>query len=257
MNSVFDHTVSSTGKVLWVNVSPSLKRFDCKILRQLGRTQTVSYWEYIQERDEAASIQEAVSLLHEYMRSVDQPLHLVGHGVSGIIALLYARQYPKQVRSLTLLAVASQPAINWHSHYYIQRQLMPCTQAQLLAQIAQSLFGNPLPYPPMPIINALAKDLELSPSPHSLYQVKTLPEGGIKMPLMVCNAADDFVVTPPLARCWIEYFKPGDTLWQCPSGRHFFHYYHPELVSQHLHKFWWHVQQREQLTAKRSRRLAA
>jgi pimeloyl-ACP methyl ester carboxylesterase len=261
MNPVFNQIVSSAERasspVLWINVSPSLKRFDGKILRQLSHSQPVSYWQYVQEHDEASSMAEAIRLLHEYMQSIEQPQHLVGHGISGIIALLYARQYPEKVRSLTLLAVAAQPAINWHSHYYIQRQLIPCTQAQLLVQIAQSLFGNPLPYAPLPIINALAKDLAFSPSPHSLYQVTTLPEGGIEVPLMVCNAADDFVVTPPLARCWTEYFKPGDTLWQCPEGRHFFHYHHPELVSQHLHKFWWQVQQRESLMIQRSHQLVA
>jgi pimeloyl-ACP methyl ester carboxylesterase len=108
------------------------------------------------------------------LQDAEQPYHLVGHGMSGIVALLFARQYPEKVRSLTLLAIAAQPAINWHSHYYIQRQLMPCTQVQLLAQIAQSLFGTPLPESVMPLVSALAKDLELAPSPHSLYQVATL-----------------------------------------------------------------------------------
>jgi pimeloyl-ACP methyl ester carboxylesterase len=257
MNPVFNATVSSSSNVLWVNVSPSLKHFDGKILRQLSHTQKVAYWQYIQEHDEASSSQEAVRLLHQYLQSIEQPLHLVGHGISGVISLLYARQHPEKVRSLTLLGVAAQPAINWHSHYYIQRQIIPCTQVQLLARMARNLFGDPLPYPPRAIVSALAKDLDFSPSPHSLYQVTTLPEGGIEVPLIVCNAADDFVVTPPLARCWTEHFKPGDTLWECPEGRHFFHYHYPELVSQHLLKFWRQVQQREQLTIARSQQLAA
>jgi pimeloyl-ACP methyl ester carboxylesterase len=256
-HSVSHLAVDSSRKVLWINVSPSLKRLDGELLRELSQTHQVTHWQYVQEHDEATSIATPIALLHEYIQSVDRPLHLVGHGISGIIALLYARQYPAKVRSLALLAVAAQPAINWHSHYYIQRQLMPCTQTQLLAQIAQSLLGNPLPYPPKSIVNALEKDLAFSPSPHSLYQVTTLPEGGISVPLMVCNAADDFVVTPPLARCWTEYFKPGDTLWQCPEGRHFFHYHHPELVSQHLSKFWRQVQQREYIAIARSQQLVA
>jgi pimeloyl-ACP methyl ester carboxylesterase len=257
MNAVLDLAMNSGSQVLWVNVSPSLKRFDCKLVRHLSRTHAVAYWQYIQENDEPSSISEAVALLHEYVQTAEQPLHLVGHGISGIIALLYARQHPENVRSLALLAVAPQPAINWHSHYYVQRQLMPCTQSQLLAQMAQSLFGRPLPYPPLPIVNALAKDLAFSPSPHSLYQITTLPEGGINAPLMVCTAEDDFVVTAPLARAWTSHFKPGDTLWQSPGGHHFFHYYHPELVSQQLRKFWRQVQQREQLVGMRVQQLVA
>jgi pimeloyl-ACP methyl ester carboxylesterase len=231
--------------ILWLNVSPSFKRFDQLVLPQVARDAPIAYWEYIQEEDEASSIQSAVDLLHEYMRSIGHPVHLVGHGLSGVVALTYARQFPDQVRSLSLLAVAAQPGITWHSHYYVQRQLLPCSQVQLLAQIAHALFGRNLPHAPMTIVRMLAKDLAVSPSPHSLYKINVLPEGGVKMPLMVCSSQTDFVITPPLVKRWIDFFKPGDTFWSCPDGDHFFHHRQPVLVANQLLKFWQQVRSRE------------
>jgi pimeloyl-ACP methyl ester carboxylesterase len=231
--------------MLWLNVSRSFKRFDQPILQRLGRDLPISYWEYLQEEDEASSIPTAVDLLDKYVSSMASPVHLVGHGLSGVVALSYARQFPDRVRSLCLLAVAAQPAITWQSQYYAKRQQLPCSQVQLLAQVAQTLFGQTLPYAPTAIVQALCKDLAASPSPHSLYQVSALPEGGVTMPLMVCSSKTDAVVTPPLARRWIEFFKPGDTWWQCPDGEHFFHHRQPELVASQLLKFWHQTQQRQ------------
>jgi pimeloyl-ACP methyl ester carboxylesterase len=235
----------ATASILWLNVSPTFKRFDQLILQRLCRDVPIAYWEYIQEEDEASSIQSAVDLLHEYILSIGHPVDLVGHGLSGVVALTYARQFPDRVRSLSLLAVAAQPGITWHSHYYVQRQLLPCSQVQLLAQIAHALFGRSLPHAPMTIVRILAKDLAVSPSPHSLYKMNVLPEGGVKMPLMICSSQTDFVITPPLVNRWIDFFKPGDTFWQCPDGDHFFHHRHPVLVANQLLKFWQQVRSRE------------
>jgi pimeloyl-ACP methyl ester carboxylesterase len=241
-----EHSPQQTAEaVLWLNVSPSFKRFDKLILQRLCRDVPISYWEYIQTADEASSIQNAVNLLEEYISGRGQPVHLVGHGLSGVVALTYARQFPDRVLSLCLLAVAAQPGITWQSQYYIKRQLLPCSQMQLLAQMAQLLFGGTLPYAPMAIVQALARDLMASPSPHSLCQVSALPEGGVTMPLMVCSSPMDPVASPPRVGRWIEFFKPGDTFWRCPEGDHFFHHRQPELVANQLLKFWGQIQQRQ------------
>jgi pimeloyl-ACP methyl ester carboxylesterase len=228
--------------VIWVNVSPTLKRFDQPILRRLSRGTPILYWEYSQSRDEASSIQVAVGLLEQYICSLGQPVHLVGHGMGGVVALSYGRQFPDRVRSLSLLAVGPQPGMTWHTHYYAQRQLLPCTQTQILAQMACSLLGKTLPDWPMATVRALERDLELSPAPHSLYQISVLPEGGVEMPLLVCSGQADFVITPPLMQRWIEFFKTGDVFWQCPDGDHFFHQSSPELVANRLLQFWEQVE---------------
>ena len=111
--------------------------------------------------DEASSLEQAVTLLDDYLRECDQPIHLAGHGISGVVGLICARLNPEKVRSLVLLSVAPQPAITWHTHYYVQRQLMPCSRQQILAQIARSLFGRELPMAAKELIKMLDRDLEL------------------------------------------------------------------------------------------------
>jgi pimeloyl-ACP methyl ester carboxylesterase len=220
-------------------------QFDQLILQRLARSHRINYWQYEQELDEGCCLQNAIDFLDRYLQPQTEPIHLVGHGLSGTLALLYARRHPEKVRSLTLLAVAAQPAVTWHSHYYTQRHLLPISQVQLLAQMAVSLFGHKLPHEIKPLTQLLAKDLAIAPAPHSLYNVAVLPEMGVAMPLLVCGSQTDFVVTPPLLKRWVNFFKPGDTLWQCPDGHHFFHHSRSELVVPQILKFWAQTQKRE------------
>ncbi|HEY9907663.1 MAG TPA: alpha/beta hydrolase [Thermosynechococcaceae cyanobacterium] len=210
--------------ILWLSCSPSLKRFDQPLLRILSQHFTVARWDYSQTLDEASSLNTAIVLLHDYLKHRKQPIHLVGHGIGGVVGLLYARQHPERVRSLTLLAVAAQPAATWHAHYYVQRQLLPCSRPQLLAQTARSLFGCPLPYSAKDLAIALSKDLETSPTPHSLLGLGSLPKGGVAVPLLVCGSLTDPVVDSLALQDWQAFLKPIDQLWQCDQGHHFFHY---------------------------------
>ncbi|MCX7596578.1 MAG: alpha/beta fold hydrolase, partial [Fischerella sp.] len=110
--------MSNTFDVLWLNASQSLKGFDLPLLRYLSEHLLIARWEYYQTKDEASSIDTAVTMLYDFLKSHARPVNLVGHGMSGAIALMFARRYPQQVRSLALLAVGSQPANTWHAHYY-------------------------------------------------------------------------------------------------------------------------------------------
>jgi pimeloyl-ACP methyl ester carboxylesterase len=199
---------------------------------------TIAQWEYEQTVDEASSVSQAVALLHEYLQPQSQPLHLVGHGMSGVVALLYARQHPEQVKSLTLLSVAAQPAITWHAHYYVQRSLLPCSRTQILTQTVRSLFGSARNLQVQSLASMLDRDLESSPLLYTLYGLTPLPKGGVKMPLLVCGAADDSVVDRHAQAEWSQWLKLGDRLWCCPSGKHFFHYFQPEQVGNQLFEFW-------------------
>ncbi|MHC5938967.1 alpha/beta fold hydrolase, partial [Nostoc sp.] len=115
--------MSDSFDVLWLSASPVLQRFDKPLLDYLSGYISVAQWEYQQTKDEGSSIEQAVELLCDFLEWRDRPVHLAGHGVGGAIALSYARRFPQKVRSLTLLALASQPANTWHAHYYFQRQL--------------------------------------------------------------------------------------------------------------------------------------
>lgn len=228
--------------VLWLSASPSLKHFDQPLLRYLSSQLVVARWEYSQDKDEASSLETAIVLLHDYLKGCKRPVHLAGHGISGVLGLMYARRFPEQVRSLTLLSVAAQPSITWQAHYYVQRQLIACSRQQLLACIIRSLFGcqlpNRFPYGIKDLVVSLQRDLEEAPSPHSLFKLAHLPRGGVTMPLMVCGSKTDPVVHPPALQEWLTCFKSDDTLWQCPDGRHFFHYFYPQLVGEQILRFW-------------------
>ena len=230
--------MSNSFDVLWLNVSPSLKCFDQPLLRYLAGQVNIARWEYYQTLDEPSSLKKAVTLLSDYLKERDRPVHLIGHGMGGVLGLIYARRYPKRVQSLALLAVASQPAATWQAHYYVQRQLLPCSRQRILAQTVRSLFGSQLPYPAKDLVRALARDLEASPSPHSLFKLVNLLTGGVSMPLMVCGCKTDPVVDPISLAGWLPWLKQEDYLWECPEGRHFFHFFHPQQVAEQILDFW-------------------
>jgi pimeloyl-ACP methyl ester carboxylesterase len=195
-------------------------------------------WQYCQGPDEGSSLSNAVQLLHDYLEQANQPIHLMGHGISGVIGLLYARLYPDRVRSLTLLSVAEQPAMTWQTHYYVQRHLMSCSRQQVLAFMVRNLFGAELPYDIKTLMRALDRDLAEAPCFHSLFSVVDLPKGGILAPLMVCGSQTDSIVHPPAFLEWRHWLKPTDRLWECPTGGHFFHYFQPHQVAEQVLQFW-------------------
>ncbi|MEA5617203.1 alpha/beta fold hydrolase [Cronbergia sp. UHCC 0137] len=230
MSDIFD--------LLWLSSSPVLGRFDQPLLRYLSKYMKVAQWEYHHQQDEGGSIDEAVDLLDQYLTLSPHPVHLAGHGAGGALAVIFARKYPEKVRSLTLLAVSSQPANTWHTHYYIQRQLFTISREQILANNVRSLFGQQPIHTTKKLVAALDKDLEQSPLLHSLFKLVDLPKGGVSMPMMVSGSQDDLIVTSPALQDWLKYFKPQDHLWLCPTGHHFFHYFYPQQVAEKMLDFW-------------------
>ncbi|MBD1821588.1 alpha/beta fold hydrolase [Cyanobacteria bacterium FACHB-DQ100] len=224
--------------VLWLSSSPSLKIFDRALLQELSQQVRIGLWEYQQTQDEASCLDRAVELLHEYLQTFDRSIHLAGHGMGGVIGLTYARRHPEKVRSLTLLAVGAQPATTWQAYYYIQRRMLPYSQTQILAQSVRSLFGNHLPYPLKHMVTLFARDLDESPSIHSLFKLSTLPRGGVSVPLMICGSKTDPLISLPNLYEWIDEFKPGDMIWTAPIGSHFFHHCQAQATSQEIQKFW-------------------
>lgn len=228
----------STPDVLWLNISPSLKRFDQRLLSHLSKRVSVAQWEYSQTQDEASSLDVAVLLLHDYLKSCDRPINIIGHGTGGLLGLIYARQYPERVQSLVLLAVGAQAAIDWQAHYYVQRQLLPCSRQIVLGQMVRSLFGYQTYSQTKGLVKILEQDLDYSPSLHSLWQRVSLPQAGVSMPLMVCGSKNDAVVDSHLLQEWRRWFKQGDHLWECADGYHFFHHFYPQAVGEQILQFW-------------------
>jgi pimeloyl-ACP methyl ester carboxylesterase len=225
-------------KFLWVSASPSLKYFHRRLLNNLSKVVELEFWEYYQTLDEGSSIDSGINLLHEYLANSDQPVHLIGHGIGGAIALGYAQRYPAQVASLTLLSVAVQPAIDWHSYYYAQLHFMPSSRECILRSIASNLFPHTCASHIHDLVDRLERDLVEAPSNHSLFRLETLAVGGVKMPLMICGSQDDPVITSSALHGWNSYLKSSDTIWHSKTGGHFFHHFHAELTSYQIQQFW-------------------
>jgi pimeloyl-ACP methyl ester carboxylesterase len=230
-------TLFACPDALWLNVSPSFARFDQKLLGCLARHGVVAQWAYRQTPDEPSSLNVAVTLLHDYLQGHNRPVHLLGHGTAGLVGLLYARQHPQRVKSLTLLSVGVNPMVDWQAHYYTQLERLPCRRQQVLRQMAHSLFG----YQSRPLlagwVNLLEQDLLHSVSPHSLLKRVSLCPGSVAVPLLVCGGEADAIVDPAQIRGWQSWLKGGDRIALCP-GRHFFHAVHPHEVARQIFSFW-------------------
>ena len=229
----------SDESVLWVSVSPSLKFFDVPLLRKLAKHRSMLMrWEYDQNLDEASSLEGATEMLVAYLESCDRPVHLAGHGLSGVVAMQAAVRCPEKVRSWAGLSVSVLPGLTWQAHYYLQRMMTPCSQARVLANCVQALWGNTSPYSIRSLVSVLEKDLLLSPSPHSLFQVAKLDPVMVSVPKWVGVGGQDFVISPVVAQLWRDQMGPGDRFCQVPEGSHFFHTASPDWVAGELMQFW-------------------
>ena len=230
----------SLATALWINANPSFKYFDGRIIRYLSKHTPIAYWEYGQKPDEASSLDIALTLLHDYLKSRPQ-LDIIGHGTGGQLGLLYARKYPQRVKSLTLLGVGSTPSIDWQAHYYQIRKLLPCSQEVILGRMVQMMFGYQSPNNVLDLVEILKQDLYTAPTTHSLYKLDRIKSGGVSMPMMVCGSDNDGIVDRHALQEWSDYLKDDDVLWTSPQGHHFFHYFFPEQTGRKIIKFWQNV----------------
>ena len=202
--------MTNQSKFVWVSASPSLKYFHRPLLANLANSIAVEVWEYARTVDESSSIDRAVELLHAHLSKSIDPVHLMGHGIGGTIALMYARSYPDRIASLTLLSVAVRPGINWHSYYYDRLLSISAQRDRVLQSIASDLFPPNCDRYINDLVDRLERDLVESPSSHSLFRSSILPAGGVEMPLLICSSQDDPVITAPAAYGWTNYLKPID-----------------------------------------------
>lgn len=225
-------------EALWLSVSPHLARFDQRLLLGLSRTYRVAWWEYSQSPDQPCCFDTAIVLLHDFLKAKDRPLHLIGHGLSGVVAWIYASQYPERVKSLTLLSVGENPVITWHAHYYALRQLLPCGRGMLLAQMVRLLFGPQTPCMTSALVERLQLELDTSLTLQSLAHQTQWSVSSIKPPMLICNGAADVITGNSIASEMPHWLKAGDRCWVCPEGRHFFHYEYPQRVAEQIQDHW-------------------
>ncbi|PZV18300.1 MAG: hypothetical protein DCF20_04430 [Pseudanabaena sp.] len=222
--------------------SQSLRRFDLPLLRSLSKQYAIAQWEYCQDPDEPLDVNLAISSLHEYLQNCPDSVHLVGHGIAGLVGWLYARKCPEYVKSLTLLSVGVNLANSWHSNYYRQRQLISCSREIILKRTAFYLFG----YRDKEMLHWLAdllkQDLDNSLIPFSCYpSVAPMAPSIITVPMLVCGAMDDDIFSNDGANTyqkWRPYLKDQDRLWLSEQGKHFFHFNQWQAVNNQLRTFW-------------------
>lgn len=230
--------MSHPPSALCLSVSLALQCFNRPLLRELSQFSAVAQWEYSQSPDEPCSFDKALVLLHDYLKPLDRPIHLIGHGLSGTLGLLYARKHPERVRSLSLLSVGANPLIDWQAHYFSQRQFLKCSQAFILTQVVNNLFGSQCPLMTQRLVALLEHDLDTSISPHSICSQQHIPPGDVPVPLMVGRGENDVVIDPNALDQWQPWFKDSDFQWECSGGLHFFQYSHPVKVARQIQAFW-------------------
>ena len=230
--------MSSVPTALWLSVSPTLQRFNRPLISQLSQDHAVALWEYNQTPDEPITLDVAFVLLHDYLKQLDRPVHLIGHSISGWLGMIYAQRHPERVKSLTLLSVGANLATDWQSHYYAMFKSLPCERHTILTQMVSSLFGRQCPFKNELLIYLLEQDLLSSPSPNTLVEQVSVKPELISVPLFIGGSRDDMVISTYQLNAWKPWLKSGDMLWECSQGRHFFHYMNSELVGEKIANFW-------------------
>lgn len=225
--------------ILWLNSNPYLRRFNLPAIKYLANYVDIGHWEYEQTEDEGTSIDQGVNLLEDYLSLLKEPIHLVGHSTCGLLGLYYAQKYPQRVKSLTLLGVGVNPALDWLSCYYLWRNNWGCSQEIVLAHLAKYLFGSHSHYYRKALMKILEKAMIYSLSSHSLYKIdNNLGVPSVDCRLMITGSIEDKIVPWSEIEKWRSQLKPNDILWQCPRGEHFFHYFQPQLIGEKLLEFW-------------------
>lgn len=230
---------SPSPQVVAICTSQPLRRFDLPLLRSLSRQYAIAQWEHCQNADQPVDLNLAIAGLHEFMQTCQDKVHLVGHGIAGLIGWLYAKQYPERVRSLTMLSTGVDLASSWHSHYYEQRQLLSCSREVMLMRTAFYLFGYRDKEMLCWLAELLKQDLDNSLVPHSLFAPVRIAPTTISVPMLVCGAADDYVAGGTSSyQKWKQHLKDSDRLWLSNHGKHFFHYSQCQTVSTQMRSFW-------------------
>lgn len=237
--------MSTLTDVLWLTTSPSLGCFNQPLLEYLAPRVRVQEWKCYPNEDGTGCLDAAVSALHDYLLCQNKKLHLIGHSTAGFLALLYTCKYPENVESLTLLAVGADAAVDWQASYY--EHIPFRSRASILNSMVYNLFGYQDKYTTKKLEGVLEQDLNNSLSPHSLYKKVSLRPTCVKVPLMVYGSLDDTIVEPDMVRAWQPYLKQSDRFVLCPQGKHFFHFFHPELVGAQVLNFWHHHDSQQQL----------
>ena len=210
-------------KLLWIDLQPSLHCLFKRTTLSLGQQFEVKRWSFEHDLDESCDVDVVHSLLRQTIEKSTSSLHLVGHGLSGTIAFLYAQKYPKNISSVSLLSVDILSSNQWSSHYQTMRSQLPCSRFDILSHLSRLLINTHSDHAQTIVTGLLKKCLDNDFVQGSIIQTPKIENlGRINMPTLVINAKDDFVVDRSSFQRWQQYLKPGDCYQEINNGRHFF-----------------------------------
>ena len=210
-------------KILWIDLQPSLYCLFKRTAQTLGQRLGVRRWSFEHDPDESCDIDVIHCLLRETIENSPEPVHIVGHGLSGTIAYLYARKYPKNISSISLLSVDIQSNNQWTSHYQSMRSQLPCSRFHILSHLSRLLIDTHADHVQIIISKLLAKCLDNDFVNGSIIQNSRIDDlEKIKIPILVINGSKDFVVDSHSRNRWQQHLKPGDCYREINNGRHFF-----------------------------------
>ena len=225
-------------EILWIDIQPTLYCLNKRVGQRLSRDIGVKRWSFQLDPDEFCMESTVHSMLKETLESMDEPTHLIGHGLSGIFTCEFAQNYPELVESVTLLSVDTLSANQWSSHYLSMRQQLVCSRDQILKQLSSLLFqvkSSQVKAAFPRLLQACLDNELIQGSIVNLDHPGSLSSP--KVPTLVINGHDDFVVDRKAQQRWEEQLKPGDCYHSLPGGRHFFQFSHAELTATLIRSF--------------------
>ena len=225
-------------KVLWIDLQPTLHCLNKRVSQLLSRSFAVQRWSFQHDLDESCSVDTVHELLNQTLLASSESMHLIGHGISGTIACLFAEKYPELVKSLTLLSVDTVSANHWSSHYLDMRSQFPASRKAILSHLSSLLFSNhdSRAFEALPCL--LAKCLDTEFIQGSIVNHQTIDNLHVpKVPTFILNGENDFVVDSNSRQRWSEALKSGDRHVTIKRGRHFFHFDNSQQVAQLITAF--------------------
>jgi len=225
-------------RVLWIDLQPTLYCLNKRVAQLLSRSFAVQRWSFQHDLDESCSVATVHELLRQTLVASLEPMHLVGHGISGTIACLFAEKYPSLVKSLTLLSVDTLSANHWSSHYLDMRSQLPSSRQAILNHLSSLLFSNHNPRALEVLPCLLAKCLDTEFIQGSIVNQEYISNlRAPKVPLIVLNGESDFVVQVNSRARWSKTLKFGDRFVCMKKGRHFFQFDQSQQAAQLITAF--------------------
>ena len=213
----------STSQLLWIDLQPSLYCLFKRTAQTLGQHFKVKRWSFEHDLDESCDVEVVHSLLRQTIENCSTQVHLVGHGISGTIAYLYAQKYPKNISSVSVLSVDTHSTNQWTSHYQCMRGQLPCSRLHILSHLSSLLVNSNSEQIKKIVTKLWARCLDCDFVYGSIIKSQIIENlNKANVPILVINGKKDFVVDKQSYGRWKQYLKPGDCYQEIDNGRHFF-----------------------------------